>query len=464
MIRTRLLSQCPSVQKVQGTLPEAELVVCTDTRAYRSPSMFIAYPGARNNPLNMLDSLLASGCPLVIYQGDQANDALVVELQKKNPKTCFVAVSDAVVFSQELATLHAKEWQKKGGVVFAISGSNGKTTHKEMLAHLLKAKLGSQVVATEKNNNNHLGVPLTLFNITDETKVCVLELGSNHPGEIKVLCDIAAPRAGLVTNIGATHLEFFGSEKKVFEEEGYLYEAVDRETNGKGFFLQNVDDEFLRTFKGTAGTKTFSAKQSADYNIAAEKDGVRVNGLLNVTLHNPHLTGAHNKQNMAVAWIIATSLFPEAEGTFTDAASDFRPTKNRSEWCEFQGKKIYLDAYNANPSSMQAALEGFFDWLKHQGVSEEETLIVLGDMNELGDGAPTYHQQVGAFIKRWPNTTPVFIGRFAANYVQGLGSGTSFAEASLFKGASWKQMTQGKTHIFIKGSRSLQLESLLAIT
>ena len=167
---------------------------------------------------------------------------------------------------------------------------------------------------------------------------------------------------------------------------------------------------------------------------------------------------------MAVSWIIACGLFPSAKDKFTQAASEFRPTKNRSEWCEFQGKKVYLDAYNANPSSMMVALDGFFEWLAHEGIENEKSVVVLGDMNELGDGAESYHKQVGKFLEKWPTTTPVFIGRYAETYAQGLGRGTAFKDANSFKGKSWEVLTQGKTHVFIKGSRSLQLESLLAIT
>lgn len=464
MIDLQLISQCPSVATVLGKLPSGALAVCTDTRSYKNPALFIAFPGARFNPLENLAALLEAGCPLVVYQTDGTNDELVKRWRQKFSATCFVGVKDAVTFSQELAERHATQWQKDGRVIFAISGSNGKTTHKEMLAFLLRAHWGNKVVATEKNNNNHLGVPLTLFNLSPESRVCVLELGSNHPGEIKVLCDIARPHAGLVTNIGATHMEFFGTEEKVFDEEGWLYHSVHRDTGGNGFFLQNLDDPFLKSFPRTPGLRTFSRNPGADYHITPTQDGVKVCGLLEVVLTNPSLTGAHNKQNMAVAWIIASTLFPEARSVFAKAAGDFRPTKNRSEWCEFDGKKVYLDAYNANPSSMKVALEGFFEWTGQEGIPEEKTLVVLGDMNELGDNAASYHAEVGAFLKRWPKCTVVFVGRYAANYVMGLGGGETFPEAAALKGEALKRLTHGRTHLFIKGSRSLQLESLLAIT
>jgi UDP-N-acetylmuramoyl-tripeptide--D-alanyl-D-alanine ligase len=348
--------------------------------------------------------------------------------------------------------------------VFAISGSNGKTTHKEMLSFLLEAALGDRVVATEKNYNNHLGVPLTLLRITPQTEVCVLELGSNHPGEIKVLCDIARPHAGLVTNIGATHLEFFGTEERVFEEEGYLCSAVSQVTGGEGIFFLNLDDPFLIRLPRSKGTESFSRKPGADYLITPTAEGVKVEGRASAELTNLALTGTHNKQNMAVAWMIARRLFPQHEETFTRAAEDFRPTRNRSEWLELGGKKIFLDAYNANPSSMQTALEGFFDWMAARGNRDNDATVVLGDMNELGDGAPDYHRQVGQFLRRWPAARVAFVGRYASFYQEGLGGGEAFADAQSLKNSAWSRLTEGRGHVFVKGSRSLQLESLVDIT
>lgn len=443
------------------------LSVCSDTRLYQHPQIFIAFPGARHNPLDHLEDLLAKNCPLVIYQNDSGNQEKAHAFRQKFPATTFVQVTDSITFAQELSRLHALAWRTSvpGRTLFAISGSNGKTTHKEMLAFILGQVFGTdKIVATEKNNNNHLGVPLTLFRLNPNSLSCVLELGSNHPGEIKVLCDIAKPNAGLVTNIGATHLEFFGTEENVFLEEGWLFQAVAKETQGQGFFLQNLDDPFLGTLKKTAGTRTFSRQSGADFQIHPTSDGVEIRGQQQVLISNSALTGGHNKQNMAVAWIIATTLFPESRDLFTRAAQAFRPTKNRSEWCEFRGHHVYLDAYNANPSSMKVAIEGFFDWLNAHDISQENALLILGDMNELGEHAPEYHREVGEFLKRWPATEPVFVGRFAQDYKMGRKGGHAFTDAAQFRRVAWDSMTQSKTHLFIKGSRSLQLESLLVIT
>src|SRR5690606_12302109 len=207
------------------------------------------------------------------------NEKKVAELKNKYQQSQFLEVSDSVTFLQELTNHHIREWKKSrsGNTVFAISGSNGKTTHKEMLSHILNEVLPGKIVATEKNNNNHLGVPLTLLGVSEETQTVILELGSNHPGEIKVLCDIAEPNAGLTTSIGATHLEFFGTEEKVFEEEGYLFHAVKNGTQGNGFYLINMDDPFLKAFEPFPAAVTYGESKEAMAQISYLENGARIN-------------------------------------------------------------------------------------------------------------------------------------------------------------------------------------------
>src|SRR5690606_19144204 len=154
-------NECSSVINIDGTLPTELLTFCSDTRAYKKHSLFMAYPGAKHNPLSYVEPLLKEGCQLVIYQDSAENTVLIAGLKQKFPDRCFVSTKDAVEFTQELGSLHARNWQKTGGKIFAISGSNGKTTHKEMLAFLFKTVMPNEAIATEKNNNNHLGVPLT---------------------------------------------------------------------------------------------------------------------------------------------------------------------------------------------------------------------------------------------------------------------------------------------------------------
>jgi len=459
-------SSCQSVINVIGDLPENSLGFCHDTRAYKHPSFFVAYPGSKYNPVEHIASILDQGCPVVIYEDSAQNSKLINEYSKNYSKCCFVKVNSAVGFTQEISSLHTKEWQKGGGYLFAISGSNGKTTHKEMLSFILSYAFPGDVESTQKNNNNHLGVPFTLLQIKANTKVCILELGSNHPGEIEVLCNIAQPQGGLVTNIGATHLEFFDTLENVFQEEGYLFEHLNK-TKPKGLlFFKNIDDQFLKTLPDIAESKSFSSKiKSADYSFEITPPQVNIshsNKLLKIK--NEFIAGAHNYSNLATAFIIALNLFPDQQDSLVNACSEFKPTFNRSQWQKILDRDVFLDAYNANPSSMKIALEGFFDELTRRNISHSKALLILGDMNELGTNSDSFHQDVGDFLKRWPTTKVVFVGRFASQYVKGRGEGREFTKVSEINGEKWRELTNDATHVFIKGSRSLQLESLLAIT
>lgn len=466
MINMSHLKRCESLKGEPSQLP-SHLPVITDTRKYHHPSAFVAIPGVKVNPLDVMGELLGKGCPLVIFQDDEVNQAKAVELRKQYPKTQFVACADSVTFLQELTHEHIKEWKSKSpkNTVFAISGSNGKTTHKEMLSFILKTVMPGKIVATEKNNNNHLGVPLTLLNVTDETEIVVLELGSNHPGEIKVLCDIAQANAGLTTNIGATHLEFFGTEEKVFEEEGYLYHAVKSVTGGKGFFLINIDDKFLKHLPPTAGSITYGETGEAMARISYVDGGAEIHfqGQELVGL-NAHITGKHNKLNLITCIFIASHFHPELKRDFIAAAAEFRPTKNRSEWIQFEGRSVYLDAYNANPSSMKAALQGFKESVLEQGFKLAEACVVLGDMNELGDSTPQYHREVGQYVKELGFSNVYFVGRFATHYVSGDPQGHPKTSSADFKSEYRGDCLKKFPIHFIKGSRSLQLESLFDIT
>jgi UDP-N-acetylmuramoyl-tripeptide--D-alanyl-D-alanine ligase len=465
MINLKHISHCSSSLKSfdqKGIYP-----FITDTRKYQHPSVFVAIPGAKTNPLDVIENILAQQCPLVIYQNNPENQEKVKNLSPKFPKTVFHPVSDSVLFLQELTHLHIQEWKEKSQkhIVFAISGSNGKTTHKEMLSFILNKILPGKIVATEKNNNNHLGVPLTLLNVTNNTEMIVLELGSNHPGEIKVLCDIATPNAGLTTNIGATHLEFFGTETKVFEEEGYLYHAVKDATHGEGYYLINLDDPFLSKLPLTKGSLTYGESALAQAQISFQEKGATVESAhqrLSVT--NEHITGRHNKLNLITCAMIAAHFYPEYTNQIIEVAAEFRPTKNRSQWIQQQGKEIYLDAYNANPSSMMAALQGFKESVIEKGYRLEEALIVLGDMNELGDTATIYHQSVGNYVKELGFRNVIFIGRYASFYQKGFPQGLLKNSSAEFKQEYQKDFLPKYAIHFIKGSRSLQLESLFDIT
>lgn len=465
MINVELVKQCKSVS---GQFNETgRFNFFTDSRKFSSPGVFVAIPGEKVNPLNLIQSLLEKECPLVFFQESPENHLITKDLSIKFPKTKFVPVSNSVTFLQELTHLHIKEWKTKNprNKVFGIAGSNGKTTHKEMLSFLLGSVLGDKVVSTEKNYNNHLGVPLTLLNVSDKTEIVVLELGSNAPGEIKVLCDIAEPDMGITTNIGATHLEFFpNGEKQVFEEEGYIYTSVKETTKGKGVFFINSDDEYLKTLPKTEGSITYGESPDAMAKLTFLDNGAKatLNGK-EYLAQNDYITGKHNKLNLITCLLIASSIYPEFKDNFTKACLEFRPTRNRSEWIDFEGRKVYLDAYNANPSSMKAALLGFKESVNEKGLSLDKACIVIGDMYELGEKTPEYHRDLAKFVKNEGFKNVFFVGRYAQHYLEGFPEAAGRASALEFKPEYRSECLKNYEIHFIKGSRSLQLESLFDI-
>jgi len=460
------MNSCPSILEKVSFSKEEELNFVVDTRKIIADSAFVAIPGARVNPLTLLEKNFDSRLKLVIYQDGEENNLIVASIKKSHPNIKFIKVNDSVTFLQELTSLHIRQWQENPAkVLFAISGSNGKTTHKEMLSHILNGIIPGKVISTEKNNNNHLGVPLTLLNVNKDTEFVVLELGSNHPGEIKVLCDIAHPNSGLTTNIGATHLEFFGSEKEVFVEEGYLYHSVKENTLGSGFYLINLDDPFLKTFAKTKGSLTYGETDSADIKISFTENGAEAAwSNENLKVRNDFITGKHNKLNLITCALVAYKFYPKLREQILKTASEFRPTKNRSEWIEYKSKPIFLDAYNANPSSMKAAILAFKESFLERGFLAEEACLVLGDMNELGENAPRYHKEIGTFLNNEGFKNVTFVGRYADNYLEGFPQGSKKATVQEFKEEFIRDCLPKFSIHFIKGSRSLQLESLFDIT
>lgn len=433
----------------QKLIDETEFYFSADNRELGSQSAFVAIVGARFNPLSHLDLVKKAGCRVVIYEGC---DDFSPERSGYINDLIFIEVGSIIDFIQNLGHGISQKFRLRGGIVMAISGSNGKTTTKEMLRFLLAKTMGEKsVICTQKNNNNHLGVPFTLFSIREETKVAVVELGSNHPGEIKVLCDILNPQYGLTTNIGQTHLEFFGSLQAVCDEESYLQHCCEK------LYFVNSDDDLLRTIDLGDKSKTFGEK-AKNYKFSFESDHVLVNEL---KIENASIIGKHNLFNMAVAIVLAKQMGIDDE-ELSLAASEFSPTANRSEWKSHLGAQVFLDAYNANPSSMRAALIAFFEKVRSIGSGKKKICIIMGDMNELGEHAAVCHKELGQFANSFSPTQIVYIGKYSKEYG---GESENIISFDCVESMTSSVVSQifSNDYVFIKGSRSLQLETILDI-
>ncbi|MEX0798175.1 MAG: Mur ligase family protein, partial [Bacteriovoracaceae bacterium] len=314
---------------------DSPLSISTDSRTIHSGQSFLALEGAKFKPMKFLEQL--EQAPVVFYEKNPFNDKLARQARDKH---FFVAVNDSVRFLQDIGSLAAKSFVSNGGKLIAIAGSNGKTTTKEMLFHLLKS-FEPETVCTKKNNNNHIGVPLTLLQIESKTKFCVLELGSNHPEEIRFLCEISCPNIGVVTNIGDTHLEFFGSREEVFKEEGSLYEAIDNSSWASKLFFLNTDDQFLSQLPKKKHVIAYGKDDGNDIQVNASFDHALLRleqgfEKTELCLLNDNITGEHNFINLSVAFIMARRLLKRTSKDLLAKAQSFVPTSNRSEWIELK--------------------------------------------------------------------------------------------------------------------------------
>lgn len=466
MVSSKLLQKLKSVKSIASPFDfknkEFELVINTDSRSFKSGETFVALVGENFDAFNYLEGVLELNAKVVVFTSTKEREEMLPMLAAFYPKTIFISVSDSLIFLQELARLHIESWKKqdKERKIIGVTGSNGKTTHKEMIYFLLNSLLPGKVLATKGNLNNHIGVPLTIFNLTKKHKVAIIEMGMNHAGEIKALCDIAHPEHGMITNIGAAHIEFLKSMENIFKEKGTLYDSVVKNSKGRGIFVVNGDDQYLNTLKKSKGLSTYGELNGeVKIEINAEKILINMDDL-HLLINNKNISEHHNLKNLAGTAIFAMKLFPRKIKQVLEAASSYQqPSMNRSQW---EGH-IFLDAYNANPSSMKVSIDSFVTIMKNKNISLDDCYFVLGDMNELGDHAPEMHQQIAKHVKDSGIKNVSFLGRYREFYLRGFPAPVSSYLTKEEFHEEWKQVRKNYKYVFVKASRSLQLETLMTI-
>ena len=466
MVSSKLLFKLKSLKSIYGSFnykaTEFELKINTDSRSFKKGEMFVALVGDNFDGFNYLESVLEMEAKVVVITHSEERAEFLESLSVLYPKTLFITATDTLLFLQELSHLHLLSWKKldKERKVIGVTGSNGKTTHKEMLYFLLNELLPGRVLATKGNLNNHIGVPLTIFRLNKKHKVAIIEMGMNHAGEIKVLCDIAMPENGMITNVGAAHIEFLKSMENIFKEKGTLYDSVVKNSKGKGIFVVNGDDKYLSQLKKSKGLITYGEK-NGDVKVDILNDSITIHmGKAPLLINNKNISEHHNLKNLAGTAIFVMSMFPKKIKAVIEAASNYQqPSMNRSQWID----NIFLDAYNANPSSMRVSLDSFVTIMKNKNISLDDCYFVLGDMNELGDHAPEMHKEIAAHAKDIGIKNLTFIGRYRDFYLKGYPNPTaSYLKKEEFS-EDWKKIKKTFKYIFIKASRSLQLETLINI-
>lgn len=352
--------------------------ISTDTRNIGIDSIFFALKGDRFNANQFADLALDKGAKaVVIDEEDYARDDR------------YIVVKNVLESLQELAKLHRSHLHIP---VIGITGTNGKTTTKELLNSVLSTRYTT--FATAGNLNNHIGVPLTLLSIGEAVEVAVIEMGANHPGEIDFLCHIAQPTYGLITNVGKAHLEGFGSFEGVKNTKAELYRYVSKQ--GGTLFLQS-DNEHLLEMMGE-----LSVKEVITYGLVPEKDVtgtlISADPMLSIGWHkkggggrqyivNTHLTGTYNVENILASIAVGVH-FGLTSDQINEGVSNYKPRNNRSQVIQTVANRIIADYYNANPSSMLAALENLFH------LQAAHKVAVLGDMFEMGEEAESEHKLV----------------------------------------------------------------------
>ncbi len=462
MVNPVLLEKSKGFKQIVGSLSGcSNLSITTDSRKTENKNTFIALYGEKFDGFDFIDALLSeSSLNNYIFELKEGRLEQVKKWKEKHPEINFILVENIYSYILNLANVAIIEFKNRGGKVIGLTGSNGKTTNKEILAHLLSEAIGSDKVHYTKGNlNNHIGVPLTIFDIENKHEVAIIEMGTNHPGEIEVLCKAAIPDYGMITNVGYAHIEYLKSLDGVLEEKSALYRCIDKSTEEKKVFILNGYDEKLATLEKhdwvtvVDETNTLIEGNTFEIQLAGSK----------YKISNPSLLGRHQQINMAMGISLAVGVYPKLVDKIIEAAQSFHlKGMNRGEVREYDHLKVYLDAYNANPSSMMASLSSFESLLNEEGINKSHVMLVLGDMNEIGNQAALLHKETAQKAVEMGFKNLVFVGRYSNSYAEGYPQGKQFKDAAQLSEA-FKKNTQEMEFVFIKGSRSLQLESILDI-
>ena len=412
--------------------------VTTDSRNCPLGSIFFALKGENFDGNQYASKALQSGCSYAVID---------------NPEYFIgertILVENVLKALQQIAHKHRKAL---GTPVIGITGTNGKTTTKELLAAVLSTKYN--LLYTEGNLNNQIGVPLTLLRLNHQHEMAVIEKGASHPGDIKELVEIASPNFGLITNVGQAHLEGFGSFEGVIKTKGELYDYI-RQTKGKIFIKK--ENEYLQSIARGIEQITYGADENsfASGSIVSSSPFLVFNWKQQGKIHTveTHLIGGYNVDNVLAAVAIGRYFKIPAE-RISRAIAAYEPTNNRSQFKETENNKLIIDAYNANPSSMKVAIDNF----AAMDVTTPKA-VILGDMRELGPTSEFLHAEI---------VTQIEAAGFDKVYLCGDHFSTTGTNFLHFKSIDEliAELTSNPLkgyHILIKGSRGMTLEKTLPL-
>ncbi|GAA4462177.1 UDP-N-acetylmuramoyl-tripeptide--D-alanyl-D-alanine ligase [Nibrella saemangeumensis] len=412
--------------------------VSTDTRKITPDCLFVALKGPAFNGNQFAQEALEKGARYAIV-----DDPAVAERDSR-----LLLVDDGLTALQALARYHRRTLTIP---IVALTGSNGKTTTKELIADVLSKKY--RTYATPGNFNNHIGVPLTLLAINDSYEMAVVEMGANHQREIALLSSIAEPTHGMITNIGKAHLEGFGGVEGVRKGKGELFDWLAQSggtvfINGSNATLQAMAQERqfneLVAYLTPDGAYDATLVQDTPVVVYRDAEGREV---------TTHLPGRYNFENMAAALCIG-QYFGVPPEEANRAVADYNPTNNRSQVVAKGSNTILLDAYNANPSSMAAAVQQFMN------LSAQKKVVILGDMYELGPESEVEHAALGELVATGNFDVVILAGKDMKYALAALPKAYYFPDK--FSLHNWLlDHPFEHTHILVKGSRGIGLESVV---
>jgi UDP-N-acetylmuramoyl-tripeptide--D-alanyl-D-alanine ligase len=411
--------------------------VSTDTRSLKEGEIFFALWGQNYNGNKYAGDAIAKG----------ASCAVIDDPTYETEKT--MLVDDCLIELQSLALHHRKQMN---ATVLAITGTNGKTTTKELIAAIMSRKM--KVHATKGNLNNEIGLPLTILSAPDETEMLILEMGANHIGEIRTLCNIARPDMGIITNIGTAHLEGFGSFDGVIKAKTELYESL-KKVNGIAIY--NDMNPLLAEKIYKLVNRAVPYSDPTGVRLEVEPAGSELNLAVKVVYQNKthiiqtNLFGIYNLENVKAA--IATGLFLGATaGDIADAITKYQPGNNRSQMKKTESNTLICDSYNANPTSMMLALKSFSE------IRDQKKVVILGDMLELGEKSEEEHSGILDALKSLNHFEVLLVGNMFGRVASGSGY-RSFNDVESLRSYLKEKPVKG-SYILIKGSRRMTLEKI----
>ncbi len=425
-------------------------IICTDTRKIYPESIFFALKGDNFNGNSFAENALALGCAYV-----------VIDQQEYKRNDQYILVPDVLKCLQELAIYHRKQLTIP---IIGITGTNGKTTTKELLSAILGRKYN--IIYTKGNFNNHIGVPLTVLSIGKEHNLAVIEMGANHPGEIGFLCNICKPTHGLITNIGKAHLEGFGSfdgvvatKKELYDflitNESVIFACADNQIltkilNGKSYIkygIQKDYDCYGKILRNTAFLNADITLKEIASNYSKNADSNHFNVSSN-------LIGDYNLENLLAA-VTVGYYFGVSSKKIAEAVSEYQPDNNRSQLKKTLKNTLILDAYNANPSSMTLAIKNF------ALMDVENKVLVLGDMLELGEYAKQEHLSIVELVVQLNFKDVFLVGKIFSGIFSNFKFQT-FENSDKLCDYIREYPIENK-NILIKGSRGIKLEKIIEL-